>query len=142
MCRFNPLGDTRLMLTYNRQGGGSSFALGDEASQAKHRSRLCFGRESLNVSVKVCRTKDVNGVKEIASITRIMDVNIIVPQRCGEGVHNVRNQKITNYLRSFATGPTRNREFQTQGHVSSTRHSARLGVLLVRALRGARVGAR
>ena len=37
------------MLTYNRQGGGSSFALGDGASQAKHRFGTGSGRESLNV---------------------------------------------------------------------------------------------
>ena len=43
------IGDTRQMLTYNRQGGGSSFALGDGASQVKHRFGSGSGRESLNV---------------------------------------------------------------------------------------------
>jgi len=36
------------MLTYNRQGGGASFAHGDGTSQAKHLLCSGSGRESLN----------------------------------------------------------------------------------------------
>jgi len=76
---------------------GWSFALGDGISQAKH--RLCFGsgRESLNVLPFVV-VLGQEWWKEFPSQSRLKMYRLFLPHNCGEGVHNVKNQKITNYF--------------------------------------------
>jgi hypothetical protein len=111
------------------QGGGFFRAWGRSLDNKTY----CSGRENLTVLRGYLNGQ--NSTKEFASHVRIRDVKIRLPQNAVRFLINVRKTK--HNLRSFATGLTRNREFQHKAHVSGTRHSARLGVLLVRALRGA-----